>query len=299
MSATAKVDSRLASSTVKRNNGRAYLIVTVAALFWLIPIVWTIYTSLRPYGSTAKRGYVSIGGPYNFGNYTKAWRSSGLLKYFWNTMIVVIPAVFFTLLLASMIAFVVSRLNLRFNLLLLLLFTAGNLMPQQIIITPLFQIYKRLWLPNFMSNGSGHFFNSLFGIICIHVAFQVGFCTFVLSNFMKAFPAELNEAARIDGAGVWRQYWQVIMPLTRPAMAALATLQFTWIYNDYLWARILIQKGNLRPITSALENLKGVYFQDNNLIAAGSMLAAIPTLAVYFALQKQFISGLTLGASKG
>jgi multiple sugar transport system permease protein len=87
--------------------------------------------------------------------------------------------------------------------------------------------------------------------------------------------------------------------LTRPAMAALATLQFTWIYNDYLWARILIQKGDLRPITSALENLKGVYFQDNNLIAAGSMLAAIPTLAVYFALQKQFISGLTLGASKG
>ena len=237
--------------------------------------------------------------PYNLGNYTKAWRSSGLLKYFGNTVIVVVPGVILTLFLASMIAFVVSRLSLRFNLGLLLLFTAGNLMPQQIIITPLFQIYKRLWLPESLSNGSGHFFNSLFGVLAIHVAFQSGFCTFVLSNFMKAFPAELNEAARIDGAGVWRQYWQVIMPLTRPALAALATLQVTWIYNDYLWARILIQKGNLRPITSALENLRGVYFQDNNLIAAGSMLAAIPTLAVYLALQKQFISGLTLGSTKG
>lgn len=299
MSAVASTSAMAGPSKVRRNNTGAYVIVTVAALFWLIPIVWTVYTSLRPYGSTAKRGYVSVGGPYNFDNYTKAWRSSGLLKYFWNTVIIVVPGVILTLFLASMIAFVVSRLSMRFNLFLLLLFTAGNLMPQQIIITPLFQFYRRLPLPGMLSNGSGHFFNSLFGIIVIHVAFQSGFCTFVLSNFMKAIPAELNEAARIDGAGIWRQYWQVIMPLTRPALAALATLQVTWVYNDYLWARILIQKGNLRPITSALENLKGVYFQDNNLIAAGSMLAAIPTLAVYFALQKQFISGLTLGASKG
>ena len=89
------------------------------------------------------------------------------------------------------------------------------------------------------------------------------------------------------------------MPLCRPALAALATLQFTWIYNDFLWAVALIQSGEKRPITSALNNLQGVFFTDNNLIAAGAMLAALPTLIVFAVLQRHFISGLTLGASKG
>src|SRR4029450_11076235 len=110
----------------------------------------------------------------------------------------------------------------------------------------------------------------------------VGFCTFVLSNFMKTIPHELTEAARVDGASVWRQYRTIIMPLTRPAVAALAILEFTWIYNDFLWAFVLISSGDKKPITSALANLRGVFFTDNNLIAAGAMLAAIPTLAVYF-----------------
>jgi multiple sugar transport system permease protein len=96
-----------------------------------------------------------------------------------------------------------------------------------------------------------------------------------------------------------RQFFGIIMPLCRPALAALATLQFTWIYNDFLWAIALIQSGEKRPITSALANLQGVFFTDNNLIAAGAMLAALPTLIVFALLQRHFISGLTLGASKG
>ena len=96
-----------------------------------------------------------------------------------------------------------------------------------------------------------------------------------------------------------RQFFGIILPLCRPALAALATLEFTLIYNDFLWAVVLIQSGDKRPITSALANLEGVFFTDNNLIAAGSMLAALPTLIVFALLQRHFISGLTLGASKG
>ena len=103
----------------------------------------------------------------------------------------------------------------------------------------------------------------------------------------------------VDGASVWRTYWTVIMPLTRPALAALATLEFTWIYNDFFWALVLMCTGDKRPITSALNNLEGQFFTDNNLIAAGAIMVAIPTLIVFFALQKQFISGLTLGSTKG
>jgi multiple sugar transport system permease protein len=148
-------------------------------------------------------------------------------------------------------------------------------------------------------SSSGTLYDSFYGIILIHVAFQVGFCVFVLSNFMRTLPIELTEAALMDGASVWRQYWQVIMPLCRAPLAALATLEFTFVYNDFLWAVVLIQSGAKRPITSALANLQGVFFTDNNLIAAGSMLAALPTLIVFALLQRHFISGLTLGASKG
>jgi multiple sugar transport system permease protein len=133
----------------------------------------------------------------------------------------------------------------------------------------------------------------------IHVAFQLGFCTFVLSNYMKTLPPELNEAAVVDGASVWRTYWSVILPLTRPALAALATLQVTWIYNDFFWAIVLMKDGNRMPITSALNNLKGQFFTDNNMMSAGAIIVAIPTLIVFFALQKQFVSGLTLGSTKG
>jgi multiple sugar transport system permease protein len=116
---------------------------------------------------------------------------------------------------------------------------------------------------------------------------------------MKTIPRELNEAALVDGASVWRTYWNVILPLCRPALAALATLEVTWIYNDYFWARVLVQTGAKRPITSALSDLQGLFFTDNNLIAAGAILVALPTLLVYLLLQRQFVRGLTLGSTKG
>lgn len=274
----------------------SFLVVT--SLVWLFPVVWAVYTSLRPYSETARLGYVSIGGTYNLDNYINSWQQAELPKYFLNTLIIVVPAVILTLLLASFVAFAVSRYSWKFNLLLLMLFTAGNLLPQQVVITPLYRMYLALPLPPILSD-NGLFYDQYFGIMMIHIAFQLGFCTFVLSNYMKTLPKELNEAAVVDGAGVLRTFWDVILPLCRPPLAALATLQFTWIYNDFFWAIVLMRTGNKLPITSALNNLKGQFFIDNNLVAAGSILVALPTLIVYFALQRQFIQGLTLGSTKG
>jgi multiple sugar transport system permease protein len=136
-------------------------------------------------------------------------------------------------------------------------------------------------------------------IIFVHVAFQVGFCTFVLANYMKTIPREIGEAAAIDGAGMLRQFFQVILPLTRPALAALGTLEFTWLYNDFFWGATLISRGPEQPITSSIQVLNGQYASDFNLIAAASIIIALPTVIVYMALQKHFVSGLTLGANKG
>jgi multiple sugar transport system permease protein len=268
------------------------------SLLWLFPLLWTIYTSFRPYGETAKHGYFSIATSLTLDNYANAWDQGKIPMFFLNTLIILIPAVIVVLLLASAIAFAVSRFSFRFNLFLLMLFTAGNLLPAQVIITPLYRIYLALPLPSFLS-GNGVWYDQYFGIAMIHIAFQLGFCTFVLSNYMKTLPKELTEAALVDGASVLRTFWQVILPLCKPPLAALATLEFTFIYNDFFWALVLMFTGDKRPITSALNNLQGQFFSDNNLLAAGAMIIALPTLVVYFVLQRQFVRGLTLGSTKG
>ncbi|MCX5336126.1 MULTISPECIES: carbohydrate ABC transporter permease [unclassified Streptomyces] len=274
-----------------------HLFLAGAALTWLAPLLWAMYSAMRPYAETSEKGYVSWPDKLSFDNFTNAFTQSDMGHYFVNTMIIAVPAVLVTLFLSSMVAFYVSRFDFRLNLALLLVFTAGNLLPQQVIITPLYRLYLLIDLPGITM--SGKLYDSALGLVLIHVAFQSGFCAFVLANYMRSLPHELTEAALVDGASVWRMYWQIVLPLCRPAMAALGTLLSIWIYNDFFWALVLISTGENMPITSALNNLTGAYFTDPNLVAAGALLTAIPTLIVYFVLQRQFVSGLTLGANKG
>ncbi|MFJ6632252.1 carbohydrate ABC transporter permease [Streptomyces sp. NPDC091376] len=285
------------SAAPRRETGR-HLLLGGIALLWLVPLLWAVYTSLRPYSDTTRNGYLSWPRGISLDNYTGAWAQSGMAHFFWNSVLITVPAVLGTLLFSAAVAFYVSRFDFRWNLALLMLFTAGNLLPAQVLITPLYRLYLLVPLPAWMSD-SLLLYNSAWGIIAIHVAYQCGFCTFVLSNYMKTIPKEILEAAQVDGAPVWRQFLQIVLPLCRPAFAALATLESIWIYNDFFWPLALIESGDKRPITSALANLQGQYFTNPNLIAAGALLTAIPTLLVYFALQRQFISGLTIGSGKG
>ena len=275
-----------------------YAFLTAMALGWLGPLLLAAYASLRPYQETAKYGYFSWPHKLSLDYYKQAWSGADLPHYFRNTFLITVPAVVLTLFLASFVAFALSRFAIPGRTTLLIMFTAGNLLPPQVIVTPLYTAYTKIPLPEWMSS-SLSLYDSYIGLVAIHVAFQTGFCVFVLYNYMRTIPVELNEAALVDGASVWRQYWQVILPLTRPALGALATLEFTFIYNDFLWALVLMSSGDKLPVTSALNNLRGQFFTDYNLLAAGSVLVALPTLIVFFALQKQFVSGLTLGANKG
>lgn len=288
---------------VRRGLLHGFLIVI--ALAWLLPLAFAVYVSLRPREETDRLGYVSLPETLNFDNWFQAWEQAEMVKYFINTLIIVVPAVIIVLFLATMMAFAISRYSWKLNLTFLLLFTAANLLPPQVIITPLYRIYLRLWLPSDIGfegfpTSTGLFYGEYIGLIAINAAFQLGFCTFVLSNYMKTVPKEINEAAIVDGASVWKTYRSVILPLTRPALAALATLQITWVYNDFFWATVLMAgRGPMMPITSALNQLRGQYFTDFNLLASGAIIVAIPTLIVFFVLQKHFISGLTLGSTKG
>jgi multiple sugar transport system permease protein len=291
---TAKRKPPLRASSVA-----AQVFLITATVLWITPVIFALYVALRPLSSTNKFGYMSLPhGGLTTKNFTNAWTQSDMLRFFENSVRITVPAVIITLLLASAVAFIVSRLNFRFNIGLLILFTAGNLLPQQVLITPLFRIYLAIHLPHFIS-GSGLLYNSYVGLIVINVAFQLGFCVFVLSNYMKTIPEEMYEAAVVDGASLWTRYWRLTLPLCRPALAALATLLTTWIYNDFFWAITLISTGNKRPITSALANLQGQFVSNQNIISAAALIAAIPTLIVYILLQKQFIAGLSLGSAKG
>jgi len=300
MSAVARPSADAATPVQKRSRPKygTHAFLIAICVLWIFPIAWTIYTAFRPYGETARLGYVSVGGVYNFDNFTKAFTNGEMLLHFADTAIILVPSIFLILFFASMIAFAVSRYSFKFNISLLMLFTAGNLLPQQVVIVPLYRMY--LALPMFQPvSDNGLWYDQLFGIMMVHVAFQLGFCTFVLSNYFKQVPKEINEAAVMDGATVWRTYWSVLLPLARPALAALATLEFTWIYNDFFWGILLLTKGYKFPITSSLNNLSGQFFTDNNLLAAGALIVALPTLIVYILLQKQFVAGLTLGSTKG
>ena len=146
---------------------------------------------------------------------------------------------------------------------------------------------------------SGNMLNTYIVVIAVNTAFQMGFCTFVLSNYMKALSADLTEAALVDGAGIWRQYREIIMPLCRPAFAALGTLQVIFIYNDYFWPLHLHPErqpasdhhGHQQPAGRVPEQLQPP--------GRRSVITVIPTLVIYLLLQRQFVAGLTLGSSKG
>jgi multiple sugar transport system permease protein len=273
------------------------LILTIISLIWLFPLLLALVNSFRDYAYTAQNGYMSWGG-FTLDNYKNAWSQGDFGLHFWNSFIITVPAVVLTLFLSACVAFVVARFSWRFNLALLGFFMAANLLPPQALLIPVYRMFRAIQVPFWFSE-SGTLLNSFQGLILINVAFQTGFCAFVLSNYMKALPKELYESAVIDGASVSRQFFQITLPLCRPALAALAVLQTTWIYNEFFWATVLLQQGDKYPVTSSINNLRGQFFTDNNLVAAGSVIIAVPTLVIFFVLQRHFVAGLTLGATKG
>ena len=282
------------------SRGFLYVFLTFMSLVWLVPVGSALYAAFRPYAETQQNGIFSFPKSLTLQNFKDAWTQGNMTHTFKNTMFIVVPSIVLILFFSSTMAFAVSRFSWRFNVALLLLFTAGNLLPAQVIFQPLFQIFKATPWPDLLSDtDTGSLLGTKIAVIIVHVAFQTGFCTFVLSNYMKTIPKELGEAALVDGASTARQFFQIIMPLCRPVLAALATLELTWLYNDFFWAVVLINQGDERPITSSIANLGGQFFSNDNLIAAASMIVAMPTLVVYLMLQRQFISGLTLGANKG
>lgn len=264
-----------------------YFVLTAATLIWLTPVIAALVTSFRTMDDITVNGFWSWPSEIVWTNFAEAWDAARVSKYLLNSFIITIPSLIGMLFLSSLGAYALARYRFRGNLFIYFVFVAGTMLPFQILLLPVFRMTNTLGL-----------YDSYAALILIHTAFQLGFCTFVLRNFMRTVPGEIMDAARVDGCSEFRIYWQIMLPLTLPALAALATLQFTWVFNDYLWAIVLLRSDALRPVTAGLATLRGQYNTDWPIITAGALLATIPTLIVFVFLQRYFIQGLTLGSGK-
>lgn len=263
--------------------------VWLALLVWLMPLAAMLLTSVRSLDDINQGNFWGVPTDWMIiENYTSVFTTTPMARYLLNSVLITVPTVAGALTLSCLAAYALAKYRFRGNIALFATFIAGNFIPFQILMIPVRNLTIDLGL-----------YDSVTGLVLFHMAFQSGFCTLFLRNFIKALPNSLIEAARCDGANEFRIFFSLVLPLIRPALAALAVLTFTFVWNDYFWSLVLVQSDSVRPVTAGLESLKGQWTASWQLISAGALVAACPPVAMFFAMQKHFIAGLTMGATKG
>jgi multiple sugar transport system permease protein len=265
-----------------------YKIALPVALFlWLLPLIGVAVTSFRPASDLAQGNYFGMPSYLAYENYLDVFVNTPMAHYMLNSFKVTIPTVIGAVSLSLMTGFALAIYKFKSNLLVFFMFVAGNFVPFQILMVPVRDLTLSLGM-----------YNSWYGLALFHIAFQTGFCTLFMRNFIKALPFELIEAARVEGVSEARIFWFIVLPLMRPAIAALSVLIFTFIWNDFFWATVLTTSAATQPVTAGLSSLNGQWVAAWHLVSAGSIVAAMPPVIMFFLMQKHFIAGLTLGAVK-
>lgn len=263
------------------------LAVPLALFLWLLPLLGVALTSVRPASDLAQGNYFGMPSGFAYENYLDVFRNTPMGQYILNSFKVTIPTVIGAVALSCMTGFALAVYKFKSNLIIFFMFVAGNFVPFQILMVPVRDLTLQLGM-----------YNTWYGLALFHIAFQSGFCTLFMRNFIKALPFELIEAARVEGVVEWRIFWYIVLPLMRPAIAALSVLIFTFIWNDFFWATVLTSSPETQPVTAGLSSLNGQWIAQWHLVSAGSILAALPPVAMFFLMQRHFIAGLTLGAVK-
>ena len=263
-------------------------LLPLALIMWLLPLIAVAIFSVKPAADFATGNY--WGTPSSFEgvtNYLAVFTQSDMPRYLLNSFLITIPTVVGCIVLSSMTGFALGVYRFKSNLLIFFMFVAGNFVPFQILMIPVRDLTLNMGL-----------YDTKMGLVLFHIAFQTGFCTLFMRNFIRALPFELIEAARVEGIAEWRIYWFVVLPLMKPALAAMAVLVFTFIWNDYFWAVVLTQGPEAQPVTAGITSFNAQFGVAYHMLSAGSIVAALPPVAMFFLMQKHFIAGLTLGAVK-
>jgi multiple sugar transport system permease protein len=259
-----------------------------ALLVWMAPLVAILMTAVRSQGDLLAGNYWGLPSTFALGdNVREVFAASPMGRFFVNSLVVTSCTVAGVLVLSTMAAVALAKYRFPGRTALFALFIAGNFVPHQILMIPVRDLMLRIGA-----------YDTVWALILFHTAFQTGFATLFMRNFVVALPDELFEAARLEGANEFQIITKVIVPLLRPALAGLSVLLFTFVWNDYFWALVLVQSDAAKPLTLGLAGLKGEWLTAWNLISAGAVLAALPPVALFFLMQKHFVAGLTVGAVK-
>jgi multiple sugar transport system permease protein len=278
----------MTTATAKKNfrSVRFHAVMVAICLVWFVPVIYTFFVSMRSFTDIIENGMGALPHSFTLRAYSSAW-SDGEGRALANSAIITVPTVAIMLLLSSLAAFALSRYNIPYRRMIVAVMLVGNLLPPQVLIVPVFHMVQALGV-----------FNHLIAPILVQIGFGIGFYTFVLHGFMRGLPDSLIEAAELDGANPFTIYWRIVLPLVRPALAGLAALAATWTFGDFIFSITTLQSDRVFPVTVFLFGFQTQYVSSWNVIAAGSVIAALPTAAIFLMFQRQLMSGILLGSTK-
>lgn len=272
-----------------------YVTLIVFALFYLMPLFVMISNSLKPLDEITGGNMMALPRTWTIEPWLKAWSSAqigveptGLRPYFLNSILMVVPAVAISTIFGALNGYVLTKWRFRGDTILFGLMLFSCFIPFQIVLIPMAMILGKL-----------HIAGSVPGLILVHVVYGIGFTTLYYRNYYAAFPTELVRAAMIDGAGFFRIFWRIMLPVSGPITVVSVIWQFTNIWNDFLFGASF--GGQSQPMTVALNNLvqSSTGVKEYNVHFAGAILAALPTLFVYIVAGRYFVRGLMAGSVKG
>jgi raffinose/stachyose/melibiose transport system permease protein len=294
----ASVESRRETYTVPKPHWRKQLGKLFAALVWhavmltvcavvLIPIVMVVLGSFKTVPEFFDRPY-GLPEAFDFFNYRKAWEEANLQRATWNSLVSTVFGVLFSTVLACLAAYGLARFYFRGRLALRLTFIGGLVVPVQLIIIPIFVMFRQADL-----------LGSIWSLVLVYTVFGIPLGVLVLTSFFAVLPRDLEDAARIDGASHFQVFWRIMLPLTRPALAAVVILNGVWMWNDFFLGLILLTRADAQTLPVGIMAFRGTYTTEWGLIFASVTISVFPVVIAYLLLSRQFIAGLTAGSVKG
>ena len=273
-----------------------YIMLGVFALFYLMPLFVMVMTSIKSLDEIRTGDLISLPREVTFDAWRTAWSGActgiqceGMKPYFWNSVLIAIPAVFISTLVGAMNGYVVAQWRFKGANIFFALMLFGCFIPFQVVLLPMARMLGLMGLAG-----------TIPGLIFVHVIYGLGFTTLFFRNYYVSIPSELTKAAKVDGAGFFRIFWSIFLPLSLPIIVVTVIWQFTQIWNDFLFGVSFSQAGT-QPVTVALNNIvnstTGV--KAYNVDMAAAIIAALPTLLVYVIAGTYFVRGLTAGSVKG
>jgi glucose/mannose transport system permease protein len=272
-----------------------YLVLLLAALFYLLPLYVMGVNSVKPLAEITGGNMLALPKVFTWEPWRQAWATAqigveptGLRPYFLNSILMVVPAVLISTVVGALNGYVLTKWRFKYDTIIFGLMLFACFIPFQIVLIPMAMVLGKLGLAGTVS-----------GLVLVHVVYGIGFTTLYYRNYYASFPTELVRAAMIDGAGFFRIFWRIMLPVSGPITVVSVIWQFTNIWNDFLFG--VSFGGTSQPMTVALNNLvqSSTGVKEYNVHFAGAILAALPTLFVYIVAGRYFVRGLMAGSVKG